>query len=88
MPSWSLANQAPVRPKPVCTSSAMKTTPFARAHSTSAGRKPCAGTMKPPSPWMGSMMMAARFSAPICFSICVMARAAASAPVRPPSRNG
>ena len=36
--------------------------------------------MKPPSPWMGSMMIAARFSAPTCFSIWRMARAAASAP--------
>ena len=88
MPSCSLANQAPVRANPVCTSSAMNTTSFARAHSTSAGRKPGAGTMKPPSPWMGSMMIAARFSAPTCFSITEIARAAASAPDSPPSRNG
>ena len=59
MPSSSLANQEPVRAKPVCTSSAMKTTPLAVAHALSAGRKPGAGTMKPPSPWMGSMMRAA-----------------------------
>ena len=30
MPKCSLANMAPVRAKPVCTSSAMKTTPLAR----------------------------------------------------------
>ena len=59
----------PVRANPVCTSSAMNTTSFFLAQATSAGRKPSAGTMKPPSPWMGSMMMAARFATPICFSI-------------------
>jgi hypothetical protein len=37
MPNSSLANIAPVRAKPVCTSSAMKTTPFARHQSTTAG---------------------------------------------------
>ena len=72
-PSCSLANHAPVRAKPVCTSSAMKTTPFSFAHATSVGRNPGAGTMNPPSPWMGSMMIAATESAPICFSICVIA---------------
>ena len=76
-----------MRAKPVCTSSAMKTTPFAFAHSCSAGRNPGAGTMKPPSPWMGSMMIAARRSAPIWRSIMWMARSAASAPLSP-SRNG
>ena len=87
MPNSSLANIAPVRAKPVCTSSAMKTTPFARHQSTTAGRNPSAGTMKPPSPWIGSMITAARLSAPICFSMSEMAFAAASAPLRP-SRNG
>ena len=87
IPNRSLANIAPVRAKPVCTSSAMKTTPFARHQSTRAGRKPSAGTMNPPSPWMGSMTTAARFSAPTCFSICEMARAAASGPDSP-SRYG
>ena len=86
-PSSSQANMAPVRANPVCTSSAMNTTPLTRAHSTRAGRNPFAGTMKPPSPWIGSMRMAARLSAPICFSIIAMARSAASAPVSP-SWNG
>ena len=36
-----------------------------------------AGTMKPPSPWIGSMTTAARLSAPICLSITVSARRAA-----------
>ena len=39
-PSCSQANQAPVRQKPVWISSAMNTTPVARHHSASAGRKP------------------------------------------------
>src|SRR6478736_4550895 len=73
MPKRSLANIAPVRAKPVWISSAMKTTPFARHQSTSALRKPSAGTMKPPSPWIGSMMTAARLSAPTCFSMAVIA---------------
>ena len=87
MPKRSLANISPVRAKPVWISSAMKTTSFARHQSTSAGRKPSAGTMKPPSPWIGSMMTAARLSAPTCFSMIEMAFLAASAPLSP-SRNG
>ena len=88
-PSWSHANMSPVRAKPVCTSSATKTTPFARHHSASAGRNPGAGSMNPPSPWMGSMTTAARFSAPTCFSIWSIARAAAGSPSTClASRNG
>ena len=83
IPSCSLANIAPVRAKPVWISSTMKTTSFSLAQACSAGRKPSAGTTKPPSPWIGSMMIAARRSAPICFSIVWMARAAASAPLSP-----
>ncbi len=44
--------------------------------------------MKPPSPWIGSISTAATLPAPTCFSIMSMARAAASAPDSPPSRNG
>ena len=80
MPSCSHANIAPVRAKPVCTSSAMNTTSFFRHQSSSAGRNPSAGTMKPPSPWIGSMMTAARLSAPTCLSMTLMARRAASSP--------
>jgi hypothetical protein len=61
----------------------MKTTPLAVAQALSSARKPGAGTMKPPSPWMGSMMIAARLSAPTCFSICSSAALAASGPESP-----
>ncbi len=77
-PSSSHANRWPVRANPVCTSSAMKTMPLALAYSTRAGMKPRAGSMKPPSPWIGSITMAATFSAPICLLIMSMACAAAS----------
>ena len=86
-PSSSQANQSPVRQKPVWISSAMNTTPLSLAQADSAGRKPGAGTTKPPSPWIGSIATQARFSAPICFSITSIARAAASSPDSP-SRNG
>ena len=65
----------------------MNSTPLSLHHCTTAFRKPSAGTMKPPSPWMGSMMTAARLSAPICFSRALMACFAAVAPSSP-SRNG
>ena len=71
--SWSQANQSPVRQKPVWISSATKTIPLARANSTSSGRNPSAGTMKPPSPAIGSMMIAATLSAPISLSIRLIA---------------
>ena len=86
-PSCCDAKRSPVRANPVCTSSSTKTTPLALAHCWMAGRKPSAGAMKPPSPWMGSMMTAATLVEPTCFSICVMACSAASAP-ESPSRNG
>ena len=86
-PSWSLANQSPVRQKPDWISSAMKTMPLAFAQAASAGRKPGAGTTKPPSPRTGSMTMQARLAAPTCLSITSIARAAASSPDSP-SRNG
>ena len=84
-PKCSQANQAPVRAKPDWTSSATKTTPFARHQAARAGRKPSAGTMKPPSPWIGSMTTAARLAAPTCFSMTSMARAAAASPLSPAS---
>ena len=80
MPSCSQANMAPVRAIPVWTSSAMNTTLFARHQRSNAGRNPSAGTMKPPSPWMGSMMIAARLSAPTCLEMMSMARRAANSP--------
>ena len=78
--SCSQANIAPVRAKPLCTSSATNSTPFAVHQADSAGRKPGAGTTKPPSPWIGSITTAAVRDAPTCFSIIEIARAAACAP--------
>ena len=46
-----------------------------------------AGTMKPPSPWIGSMITAARFVAPTSASIRAIARSAACGPSSS-SRNG
>ncbi|CAB4842151.1 unannotated protein [freshwater metagenome] len=68
-PSSSLANITPVRAKPVWTSSAIKTMPFSVANLDSPGKKPLGGTINPPSPWMGSITMAAIFFAPSSFSI-------------------
>src|SRR5229473_3045185 len=65
-PSWSEANQSPVRQNPVWISSAMSRMPCSRQNSASPGRKPSGGTMKPPSPWIGSMMTAATLSSPTC----------------------
>ena len=53
-----------------------------------AGRNPSAGTMKPPSPWIGSISTAATLAAPTWVVMMSMARAAACAPVTPPSRYG
>jgi hypothetical protein len=82
-PSNDDANQSPVRQKPLWISSAMKTTPCSRAHAANAGRNPGAGTMKPPSPWIGSISNAATFVPPTCLSMMSIARAAASTPDRP-----
>ena len=49
----------------------------------SAGRKPSAGTTKPPSPRIGSITRQARLAAPTCLSSTSIARAAASAPRQP-----
>jgi hypothetical protein len=81
------ANQSPVRQKPVWISSAMSTMPCSVAKSASRARNPGAGTMKPPSPWMGSITMAATFSTPTCERITVAARSKAAFPSRP-SCNG
>ena len=61
-PSSSQANQSPVRQKPVWISSAMNRMPLAVHHSEIAGRKPGAGTTKPPSPWIGSIATHARLA--------------------------
>jgi hypothetical protein len=48
MPSSSQANHWPVRQKPDWISSATKTMPLSAANWRIAGRKPFAGSMKPP----------------------------------------
>lgn len=80
MPSSSQANHWPVRQNPDWISSATNTIPLSWANRLIAGRKPFAGSMKPPSPSSGSMMIAATFSAPTCLLIWSMACAAASGP--------
>ena len=67
-----------MRQKPVWISSATKTMPLSLANCAIRGRKPLAGSMKPPSPGIGSMMIAATLSAPICLVIWSIAWAAAS----------
>ena len=63
-PSYGLANHSPVRPKPVCTSSATTRIPCAAQNSATRRRKPGAGTTKPPSPWIGSTTTQATCSGP------------------------
>ena len=46
----------PVRPKPVCTSSQMKTPPYFLMISTAISKYSGGGVMKPPTPWIGSAM--------------------------------
>ncbi len=60
MPTCSIANIFPVRPKPLCTSSMMRTMPCASASARSSCRNAGGGTTKPPSPSTGSTMIAAR----------------------------
>ena len=52
----SQANIRPVRPKPVCTSSAMRRMPCSLHVLARSARNSRGGTMKPPSPITGSMM--------------------------------
>ena len=58
--SRSDANIVPVRPKPVCTSSAISTTPKRSQKARSSATKAGGGTTNPPSPSTGSMITAAR----------------------------
>ena len=88
-PSCSQANQSPVRQKPVWISSATNTAPAAVAHAgerrQEAGRRHDEAALA-----LDRLDQHARprSSAPTCFSIMSMARAAASAPDSPPSRSG
>ena len=63
-PSWSEANQSPVRQKPVWISSAMSRMPCSAQNSATRRSQPAGGTTKPPSPWIGSMMTAAVLLSP------------------------
>ena len=63
-PSWSQANQSPVRQKPVWISSAISRIPCSRQNSATERSHPSGGTMKPPSPWIGSMITAAVLDSP------------------------
>jgi hypothetical protein len=72
-PSSSIANHRPARPIPDWISSAMKTMPLAAANSARPAMNPGAGTMNPPSPWIGSIRIAAMFSSPMC--LCISSRA-------------
>ena len=47
-------NLPPVRPKPVCTSSQMKTPPYFLTMPTAISKYSGGGVMKPPTPWIGS----------------------------------
>ena len=79
-PSCSQANQSPVRQNPVWISSAMKTMPCSAHQDATCARNPGAGTMKPPSPWIGSMSTAAVFCSPtwVCTSEVNVANASSA----------
>jgi hypothetical protein len=53
-PSAWQANQCPVRPTPVCTSSSTSSAPCRVAISRAARKYPAGGTITPFSPWIGS----------------------------------
>ena len=57
-PSWSQANQAPVRPRPDWTSSAISSTRWASHRRRTPASQPAGGTMMPASPWIGSISTA------------------------------
>ena len=61
-PYCSWQNHVPVRPKPAWISSMMRQAPISSAIARSSCMNSVVGTMKPPSPWMGSTMMAATSS--------------------------
>ena len=61
-PQCSIPHSVPVRPMPVCTSSAMNRTPHLSQISRTLGKKSSGGTRAPASPWTGSAMNAAMSS--------------------------
>ncbi len=62
-PFWACACQpqkwSPVRPQPVCTSSAIHSTPRRCSTSRKAAYRPSGGEVNPPTPWTGSAISAA-----------------------------
>ena len=92
MPSCSQANQRPVRPKPVMTSSAIISTSSSSQMARTARSQPIGGMMKPPEEITGSMITADTVSGPSLTIASRSSRArrctsASSVPV-PRSRNG
>ncbi len=81
-PSCSQANQSPVRQKPLWISSAMNRIPCCAHQSAIRLRYPAGGTMKPPSPWIGSMSTAAVFCSPTWVCTCETNAANASSAQR------
>jgi len=63
-PQRRLPDQAPVRPKAVITSSAIRRMPFLRQIASTPGMKEGCGVITPPAPRIGSMMKAAMVPAP------------------------
>ncbi len=51
----------PLRPKPVCTSSAIKMPPCSRMIGTATSKYSGGATTKPPTPWIGSASIPAMF---------------------------
>ena len=86
MPDCSIANSLPVRPNPVCTSSAISTMPCSSAISRRPAPRPPAHT-KPPSPCTGSKMMAATLRRDVRVNIS-RSSSRPLAPVPPPSAVG
>ena len=63
-PRRLLANQSPVRPKPVITSSATNSTPVSRQIARTSPRYPSGAANTPPAPITGSQKNAATRSGP------------------------
>ena len=92
MPSCSQANQRPVRPNPVMTSSAIISTSSSSQMARTARSQPIGGMMKPPEEMTGSMMTADTVSGPSVTIAWRSSRArrctsSSSVPL-PRSRNG
>ena len=78
-PQCSMANHLPVRPMPVWISSPMSRMPCFSQMALILPMYSGGGTMKPPSPWIGSAMTAATSSAFTCLAKAVSSRSGAGA---------